>query len=151
MTTFSATSPTISEASYGSVRHTSVSTEHILVSDQDKIETAHWEEAIDQILKFKSDTDFLDQNDVPSDAAYQAAIDFAVDHKDLETRAPSWIVPSGSGRIVFEWHVGDSKFLLEFVEEGFAKYIELHRGKVVNRGFMHRNPISRKLELKYSS
>lgn len=148
MSTVYAKSATISsQADFGSVSSSFASTGNILVSDQGKNETEHWKDAIDQILKFKSNPNSLDQDDVPCDAVYEAAIDFAVDHKCLGARAPSWIVPSGAGRIAFEWHVGNRKFLLEFIEEGIAEYIEICDGKIANRGVMRRNPRSRKLEL----
>lgn len=148
MSTVYAKNSTISHTDYSSV-HTSVaSIGRILVSDQQKNEAEHWDDAIDQILKFRTEPSCFEQDDMPGDEIFSTAIDFAVDHKDFGTRAPSWIVPSGAGRITFEWHIGNHKFLLEFVGEGVAEYVEMSNGKVVNRSIMRRNPSSRKLELK---
>ncbi len=110
-------------------------------------DAALWDDAIERMLAWRGDTDSFEPDDAPEINILDTAIDLAVDERTRGGPAPSCVVPSGDGRVAFEWHDHDSTMIIEFVARGRARYTRLMLGKVVEKGVLVRNPLSRKLEL----
>jgi len=106
-----------------------------------------WDDACERMLAWRADPSVFDEDDRPTVEILDTAIDFAVDEGTRGGASPSIIVPSGDGRVAFEWHFRRSTMILEFVGCGRAKYTMFADGRVIEQGVLVRNPRSRKLEL----
>jgi hypothetical protein len=114
-----------------------------------------WRDAIDCMLRWSSDPDIFAPTDLPDPAVLESAMDLAFDLWDQEeerpraTRwaAPTSIVPSGDGRIAFEWNNKDETVIVEIVGAGSATATVFQAGKVVEHGPLQRNPLTRKIEM----
>ena len=107
-----------------------------------------WRSAIDEMLRWLSNSEDFELEDRPDGDVLEAAIDFACDQLAEGQPAPSSIIPSGSGRIAMEWNDGRATAIVEFLCLGHAHLTLLHQGKVTNKQVFTRNPKSRKLELR---
>lgn len=102
-------------------------------ADLDEDQTL-WDEACERMLAWRSSLDQFEAEDAPDLAVLDTAIDFAIDERTSGGPAPSSIVPSGSGRIAFEWIAGDDTMIIEFVGCGRAEYTRITAGKVTQQG-----------------
>ena len=112
-------------------------------------DTTLWKQAIDHMLGWMSSPHQFEPEDQPSAEILQAAIDFAVDHRDSAegASAPNSIVPSGSGRIAMQWDHDRGTLVIEFVGPGSAFLTSFDQnGKVERRLPLQRDPRSRRLE-----
>jgi hypothetical protein len=105
-----------------------------------------WTDAIDRMLEWRADPDRFDPCDAPSSEILDSAIDYAHDASRSGCFAPTIIVPSGDGRVAFEWHFGRDLMLIEFVGQGTANLTVFTDGKVVRRDELTRDPLTRTLE-----
>jgi len=110
-------------------------------------DAALWDDACERMLAWRSSTDQFEPDDAPEVDILDTAIDFAVDERTRGGPAPSSIVPSGDGRVAFEWNDRGSTMVVEFIARGRARFTRIISGKVVEKGVLVRNPKSRKLEL----
>jgi len=110
-------------------------------------DAAAWEDACERMLAWRSNPGQFAPDDQPSTEILDTAIDFAVDERTRGGPAPTIIIPSGDGRVAFEWHYRRSTMIIDFVGRGCAKYTKFADGRVVEKGVLIRNPQTRKLEL----
>lgn len=110
-------------------------------------DAAVWDDACERMLAWRSNPNQFAPDDQPSTEILDTAIDFAVDERTRGGPAPSIIIPSGDGRVAFEWHYRHSTMIIDFVGRGRAKYTKFADGRVVEKGVLIRNPQTRKLEL----
>lgn len=110
-------------------------------------DAALWDDACERMLAWRMNTDQFEPDDAPEIDILDTAIDFAVDERTRGGPVPTSIVPSGDGRVAFEWRYRGSTMVVEFVARGRARYTSFISGKVVAKGVLVRNPKSRKLEL----
>lgn len=106
-----------------------------------------WDDACERMLAWRMDPGQFDEDDEPCIEILDTAIDFAVDERTGGGPAPTIVIPSGDGKIAFEWHYRRSTMIIEFVGRGRAKYTKFADGRVIDKGVLTRNPESRKLEL----
>lgn len=106
-----------------------------------------WEDACERMLAWRLNSEAFAPEDQPSIEILDTAIDFAIDERTSGGPVPSIIIPSGDGRVAFEWHNRRSTMIIEFVGQGRAKYTKFIDGSVSEKGILVRNPRSRKLEL----
>jgi len=106
-----------------------------------------WGDAVERMLAWRSNPERFEPDDAPTLDVLDTAIDYAIDELDRSGPAPTSIVPSGDGRVAFEWYDQGSTMIVEFVGRGRARYTRIDAGKVVEKGVLVRNPRSRKLEL----
>lgn len=118
-----------------------------LTSRQDDEDQTVWKEIVDTMLAWHSDAGKFDPADQPDKDILDTAFDYAVDQITGGGAAPSNVVPSGSGRIAFEWNAGDRTDIVEFIAQGVATLTRFQGGRVVETGRLIRNPRSRKLEI----
>jgi len=118
-----------------------------------------WRDAIDCMLRWSNSPEIFSPIDQPDSAVLESAIDLAFDLWDPEEKhapemrwvAPTSIVPSGDGRIAFEWNAGNETIIIEITGEGSANATVFLGGKVVDHGPLRRNPLTRKLEMELRS
>jgi len=110
-------------------------------------DTALWEHAREKLLSWRSNADQFEPEDAPDIAVLDTATDFTVDEQNRGGPAPSSIVPSGNGRVAFEWSSRGETMIVEFISRGHARYTSFVNNKVVEKGLLARNPRSRLLEL----
>jgi len=108
---------------------------------------ALWDEALEAMLSWRSNPEQFEPEDRPDLPIVDAALDYAVDVRDGGVSLPSSIVPSGSGRIAFEWRAGEETLIVELVGSGEAVLTRFHDDRVVEKGRLVRDPLTRKLEL----
>jgi len=106
-----------------------------------------WDDACERMLAWRSNPDQFAPDDQPSIEILDTAIDFAVDQRMRGGPAPTIIIPSGDGRVAFEWHLRHSTMIIDFVGRGRAEYTKFANGRVIEQGVLIRNPRTRKLEL----
>lgn len=106
-----------------------------------------WDDACERMLAWRSNPGQFNKEDEPSIEILDTAIDFAVDERTCGGPAPTIIIPSGDGKVAFEWHYRRNTMIIEFVGRGRAKYTKFADGRVIEKGVLIRNPQSRKLEL----
>lgn len=106
-----------------------------------------WCNAVERMLAWRSHPERFEPDDAPTIEVLDTAIDYAEDERGRSGPAPTSIVPSGDGRVAFEWCDRGSTMIVEFVGRGRARYTIIDAGKVVKKGVLVRNPLSRKLEL----
>jgi len=105
-----------------------------------------WNEVIEDMLSWLSDSSIFDPEDRPDKDILETALDSAYDQRSVSAPVPSNVVPSGSGRIAFEWYVGNDAEIVEFIGLGKAIYTKFEGDRVVETSYLFRNPQSRKLE-----
>ena len=108
---------------------------------------ALWDEALEAILSWRSNPEHFAPEDRPDLPVVDAAIDYAVDVRDLGASPPSSIVPSGSGCVAFEWRAGEETLIVEFVDSGEAVLTRFVGNRVVEKERLIRDPLTRRLEL----
>lgn len=106
-----------------------------------------WDDACERMLDWRGNPGQFNEEDEPSIEILDTAIDFAVDERTRGGPAPTIIIPSGNGKVAFEWHYRRSTMIIEFVGRGHAKYTRFADGRVIEKGVLSRNPQTRKLEL----
>ena len=126
---------------------TQVTPRTALATDTAADEAKLWDDALDRMLEWRKTPEQFEPEDAPDLAVLDTAIDYAVDERTDGGVAPVSIVPSGNGRVAFEWHSHGAIMLIEFVERGRAVYTRFVDGKVEEKGQLVRDPKSRKLEL----
>lgn len=110
-------------------------------------DASQWDDAIERMLAWRSNPGQFNEEDEPSIQIIETAIDFAVDERTSGGPAPMIIIPSGDGKVAFEWHYRRSTMIIEFVDRGRAKYTKFVDGRVIEKGELNRNPETRKMEL----
>lgn len=111
-----------------------------------------WKDACEHLLTWRSNPETFDSEDRPAIEILDTAIDYAVDQlqnagkKSQIGAAPTVIIPSGDGKVAFEWHHLKGAMVIEFVGRGRAKYTVFVGGRVVDKGLLERNPQTRQLE-----
>jgi len=110
-------------------------------------DAALWDDACERMLAWRSGSEHFDADDEPTLEILDTAIDFAVDERTSGGPAPTIIIPSGDGKVAFEWHHRRGTMVIEFVGRGRAKYTKFADGRVIDKGVLTRNPQTRKLEL----
>ena len=108
---------------------------------------ALWDEALEAMLSWRSSPENFAPEDRPDLPIVDAALDYAIDVRDLDVSPPSSIVPSGSGRVAFEWRAGEKTLIVELVGSGEAVLTRFLDNRVVEQQRLLRNPQTRKLEL----
>lgn len=108
---------------------------------------ALWREAIEAMLSWRSNPEQFEPDDRPDLPIVDAALDLAVGVQDLGVSPPSSIVPSGSGRVAFEWWAGEETLIVELVGSGEAVLTRFLDNRVVESQRLLRNPQTSKLEL----
>lgn len=106
-----------------------------------------WDDACERLLAWRSNPGQFNEEDEPSIEILDTAIDFVVDERTRGGPSPTIIIPSGDGKVAFEWHYRHSTMIIEFVGCGRAKYTKFADGRVIEKGVLNRNPQTRKLEL----
>lgn len=106
-----------------------------------------WDDACERMLAWRSNRGQFDADDEPSIEILDTAIDFAVDEGTRGGPAPTIVIPSGDGKVAFEWHYRRSTMIIDFVGRGRAKYTKFADDRVIEKGVLIRNPRTRKLEL----
>lgn len=106
-----------------------------------------WKEIIESMLSWRSDSSKFDPADRPDQDILDAAIDYAVDASSSGAPVPSNVVPSGSGRVAFEWNAGDDAAIVEFIDRGVAMFTRFIGDCVEYKVRLLRDPRSRKLEI----
>jgi hypothetical protein len=107
-----------------------------------------WNDALERVLSWRNETVDPSDTDSPSIEIVDTALDFIADHREWAGRpSPTLIVPSGDGKIAFEWHSNGMVTIVEFVARGRARVTEFSDGRVVNTMTLIRNPTSRRIQL----
>ena len=106
-----------------------------------------WMEIIEAMLSWRSDSSRFDPADRPDEDILDSAIDYAFDQIPGGAPAPSNVVPSGSGRVAFEWNAGDDAAIVEFIDRGIAMFTRFVGDRVESKVRLVHNPRSRKLEI----
>lgn len=117
-----------------------------LASQEVGDDQAFWDEVIEDMLSWLSDPSIFDPEDQPDKEILETALDYAYDQRSVSASVPSNVVPSGSGRIAFEWYAGDDAEIVEFIELGKAILTRFKGNRVIEVSHLFRNPQSRKLE-----
>lgn len=106
-----------------------------------------WDDACERMLAWRSTPGQFNADDEPSIEILDTAIDFAVDERTRGGPVPNIIIPSGDGKVAFEWHYRRNLMIIDFIGRGRAKYTKFADGRVIEKGVLIRNPQTRKLEL----
>jgi len=106
-----------------------------------------WYDACERMLEWRSNPDQFAPDDQPLIEILDTAIDYAVDERNVGGPAPTIIIPSGDGRVAFEWHGRRSTMIIEFTGRGRANYTKFADGRVIEKGLLIRNPENRMMEL----
>lgn len=106
-----------------------------------------WKEIIEAMLSWRLDFSRFDPEDRPDGEILDTAIDYACDEIRSGAPAPSSVVPSGSGRVAFEWNAGDNTVIVEFVDRGVAMLTQFVGDLVESNVRLKRDPLTRKLEI----
>lgn len=117
-----------------------------LTSSSQPNETTLWSQAVDAILSWKTTGSGFTEEDAPNAQILDTAIDYAIDQREQGLAAPSYAVPSGGGNIAFEWHSIRETLIVEFVARGRARFTHFKGDRVVARGHLIRNPLTRQLQ-----
>jgi hypothetical protein len=107
---------------------------------------ALWNEALEAMHSWRFDPEQFAPEDRPDIHILEAAIDYAVDQLEQGAAAPSSIVPSGSGRVAFEWRADNETMIVDFVGRGEAVLTHFVGGRVVEKERLVSDPLTRRLE-----
>lgn len=94
-----------------------------------------WNTNVDLILSWLSDPSSLREEEIecPTREATNAALVLAGGLMEIKALAPSHVLPTGDGGIVFEWRAGHILTMIEVDTTGTAEIIYFHGDQIIGR------------------
>lgn len=120
----------------------------MLASGLSSTDAANWDALLEELLRWRQQgIELFVADDNPTPEVLDTALDFIQDYRRVQ-RTPSSAIPSGSGRISFEWRSGTERKpvieSLEFTGAGQAEYVRIVGENVVELERWFRSPTTRR-------